>query len=686
MTYEEEQDEAMIYASSEPNVSALQDAYKGCMTDLEEYFDTCFRAYEDRRNQWPGKTSDLRKHGANAFPWDGASDMEVNVVGERIDTYVALLEQALDRSHIKAFPTNHTSLGKASIVSLFLKWMRKSYIPNFKAQMELGANYLLEKGLMISYVGWKKEQRTFKQTATLEQLQEVMPQLVDMIVAGDDAGAMDIIGQAYPSMNKGRIRKAIKDLRQSGMAEVLVPRLSVDCPIVQACSPDSDVFFPSYVSDPQRSPYVFYRDFLTAQELEKKVTNEGWDSQWVYNAIEKLRGKDAMLFDAQKERRSDRLPFEDAGDLVMVVYAYQRLIDEEDGSEGIYCTVFHPDADGYAKHELMNGYDDYPFVVTRLSNDQKRLYETQNFADILRGSQAQVKTERDSRIDRSSLATLPPLMHPAGRPPGDWGPGRRVPYRRLGEFAFGPVPPFDPGSERLEMQMIEQANNAVGLNMANPLSAVRQQFVVNKFLDHVRDVLGLAFKLFQRMGPDEVFFQVTGTPDPQVMSKGDPDDNFSITVSFDTRETDPENVEQQMKNMATLMQLDRNGRIDADKLLELMSAQINPFMADYVLQPVEAAQDKMLKDVTDDLSKIFSGIEVPARPNGAQFAMQLVQQYASQPDIAQRLQQDEAFAKRLGQYAQQYQFTIQQQQNAVTGRIGTAPAQVGEVTTQGMST
>jgi hypothetical protein len=169
-----------------------------------------------------------------------------------------------------------------------------------------------------------------------------------------------------------------------------------------------------------------------------------------------------------------------------------------------------------------------------------------------------------------------------------------------------------------------------------------------------------------------------------VMNKGDADDNFSIMVSFDTRETDPEAVESQMKNMATLMQIDRNGRIDVDKLLELLAAQINPFLADYVLQPVEAAQDKMLKDVSDDISNIYSGIEMPARPNGAAFAMQLIQAYTQQSDIAARLQNDEAFAARIQKYMSQYQFMMQQAQNAVTGRLGTQEANVGGVSTQNM--
>jgi hypothetical protein len=681
----EEQEESMIYAEDGPNVMALADAYDKCLIDLEEYFEACLRSYDDRRNLWAGKSDDLRKQGANAFPWQGASDIEVNVVGERIDAFVAILDQALQRSHIKAFPTSMASMPRASMVSGFLKWMRSTYIPNFRQQMELGANYLLEKGLMVSYVGWKREKRTYLQQVSIEEIAQVSPDLAELIVSGaDDEMVFGMLQTAFPDLSSKRAKRAIMDLRKKGLAEVSVPRTSVDCPVVYSCAPDGEVLFPSYVTDPQRAPYVFWRTFLTAQELEKKVVSEGWDADWVENAIDRLRGKDSMYLDGEKLKTIDRLPITDDNDLVMVVYGYQRLIDEEDGSEGIYCTVFHPTTEGFAKHELLNGYDDYPFVVTRLSNSQKRVYETQTFSDILRGAQMQIKTERDSRIDRASLATLPPLLHPAGRPPSDWGPGVRVPYRRLGEIQWGPPPPADNGSIEVEVSMTAQADRAVGLDMSNPISASRQQFVVSKFLDHVRDVLNMAWKLYQRMGPDEVFFQVTGNPNPQVMTKGSADENFSIVVNFDSQSNDPETAETQLKNMVSLVQLDRNGIMDVNKLLEFTASSINPIFADYVLQPAEEAQQKVAKNVTDDLAKIFAGIEVPAQPNGAQMAMQMIQAYVQQPDIMQRAQQDEAFGARLQKYMEQYQFQLQQMQNAEIGRIGTAPAQMGGVTTQGM--
>jgi hypothetical protein len=62
--------------------------------------------------------------------------------------------------------------------------------------------------------------------------------------------------------------------------------------------------------------------------------------------------------------------------------------------------------------------------------------------------------------------------------------------------------------------------------------------------------------------------------------------------------------------------------------------------------------------------------------------MQLIEQYAQQPDVAQRLQSDEAFAQRMQKYIGQYTFQMQQAQNAQIGRIGTQPTAVGDVNTQ----
>ena len=687
--------ESLTYVSEKPDIKSLRYSYEQSVTELESYFDLCRRSYDDRRNWWPGKSRDLRKHGADAFPWEGASDMESHVIDERITRLVSLFLSAMSRANIRAFPVEFADIPRSKVVSNFLKWMVTSgYIPRFKREMELGANYMLERGLLITYVGWHREDRTFLQRLSLQQITELSPEVGAMISEGsDEEEVIRMLQASFDGVSQKRAKKAVNDLRTMGIAELPIVKRQVDAPEVKTLAPDGDFIFPPYVTDPQRAPYCFWKTYYTPQELQNKIITDDWDEDFVDFVIERYRG--VNIDSIEREFHSHQsLSLTDnayeAEELIEIVYGYQRLIDKEDGSEGIYCTVFHRDFDGnetapgYAKFELLNGYEDYPVVVTKLSEDSKRLYDTTTIPSLLRGIQNQVKIERDSRIDRNSISTLPPIMHPIGQAPSDWGPGRLIPYRRKGDIEFGPVPLYNPGSVEMENTQEDQADRLVGLDQGNPLSQIRQQFLVDKFLSHISEVIVQCYRCFQRFGPDSIFFRVTGVPDPQMFNKGNPDENFDVTISYDVLNTDPEKQENKLNSMISLLQLDKNGRINVDNLVTLIAGSVDPVLADSVLQPVEEAQQQILKDVTDDLSKIYAGIEMPARPNGAEVAMQILQSYIQQPDIAARLQSDQAFSERLQKYMGQYQFSMQQAQNAQIGRIGTAPAEMGGVQTQQM--
>ena len=686
--------DSLTYITDEPNVDHLRHAYEQTINELEPYFDLCRDSYDNRRNYWNGKTRDHRKHGADAFPFEGASDMEAHVIDERITRLVALLMSALNRANVTAFPVEVGDVPRSKIVSSFLKWMISSgYINRFHQEMELGCNYLLERGILITHVGWQREDRKFLQSLDLSQIAQLAPTIARAIQQGDaDESIIELIESSFEGITEKRAKQAIKDLRNNGTAELPIVRRAVNAPDVRTLAPDHDFFLPPYVTDPQRAPYCFWRSYYTPQELELKVTTDGWDADFVQEMIDKYRGVDVQSIEKEQEGQRSNL-ISDYGyeteDLVELIYGYQRLIDPEDGSEGIYYTVFHRlfsgnnEAPAFAIHELLNGYEDYPIVVTKLSEDSKRLYDTMTAPDLLRGIQNQVKVERDSRIDRNSLSTLPPILHPVGQAPTDYGPARMIPYRRKGDLTFGPTPPPPTGSVEIEQTLQDQADRLMGLD-PSPISQLKQQFLVNKFLKHSSEVIKLAYKCYQRFGPDSTFFRVTGSPDAQIFGKGDPNENFDVTISYDVLNTDPETQERKLAQIQALTQLDRNGRINVDNLLAVIANSVDPVLADKVLQPAQDAQEQIVKQVTDDLAKIFAGIEMPARPNGAQIAMQVLQQYVSQEDVAARLQNDPAFQARLQKYQAQYTFQMQQAQNAQIGRIGTEPAQMGEVMTQTM--
>ena len=690
--YNKKISDSLTYKSAEPDVKTLRYAYDQTVNDLESYFDLCRNSYDDRRNFWPGKSRDHRKHGADAFPWEGASDIETHVIDERITRLVSLFISSLSRSNIRAFPVNTSDIARSKLVSSFLKWMVSSgYIPRFKKEMELGANYLLERGILITFIGWIREDRTFLQKLDLSQIAERSPQLVAAIQdGGEDPEVEALLLTAFPNTTIEKTKQAIKDLRNFGVAELPVIRREVDAPEVKTLAPDGDFFFPSYVTDPQRAPYCFWRTYYTAQELENKILTEEWDEEFVSYVIEHLKGVDVDKIETIEEGRRSMDTTDntyEAEELIEIVHGYQRLIDE-DGSEGIYETVFHRRFDGkdevpgYAKFELMNGYEDYPIVVTKLSEDSKRLYDTITVPNLLRGIQNQIKVERDSRIDRNSIATLPPIMHPVGQAPTDWGPGRKIPYRRKDDFVFGDTPSYNEGSAEMEATLSAQADRLIGLDEGSASSNTRKQFLVDKFLSHSAEVLNMCFKCFQRFGPDSIYFRVTGSPDPISFGKGSAEEQFDIIINYDVLNNDPQTQEAKLQQLVALTNLDRNGRINMQAMLDAMANAVDPVLADAILQPAEDAAEQITKDVTDDLSKIYAGIEMPARPTGAQTALQIIQSYMQQPDVAQRMQTDQAFGQRIQKYAAQYQFQMQQAQNAQIGRIGTAPAQMGEINTQ----
>lgn len=684
------------FAEDKPDVLELSKQYSYSLSELNYYFHQTRSSYDDRRSYWNGKSADFRKHGADAFPWDGASDIEAPIIEERISTYVSLMMAALRRSNIRAYPVETADATQANVISGFLRWMVNSYIPNFSREMEAQANYLLEKGIIVTFTGWQKENRTILQKFSIEELAMQSKEFAELISdEKNDEVVISLLYQMFPNLIEKRAKKALKKLRKVGYSEFPVSQKKVDAPFVKALRSDGDVFFPPWTRDVDRAPYMFYREYLTAQEIRNKVKTDGWDEKWAEHVIENYRGKfnDKIMSEfAQREASPyTREQQSEGSDLVEVIYCYQKLIDREDDSIGIYLTVFHPQYTGeehdckYAKYELQEGMLEYPVEVTKLSEQSVRLYDVKTFSDLLRSAQWQIKACRDARIDKESLTTCPPRMHPAGRPPQDWGPGRDVPYRRPGELMYGPTPPPSSDAAQVDQFLTQQSDRLVGLDYDQPNNSIRQEFFINKFLEHVKKVLKACYKNFKMYGPDKLFFRVTGISEQMLIESNNVSEELDIMINFDTTNYDPETVEKKALMMQNLLSLDRQGKIDINAYIEMAGNIIDPLMADMIMQPMEQAQEKLVKDITSDLTSIYSGIEVGARPNGAQVALQLIQQYAQQPDIAQRLQADKIFAERLNKYMQQYQMQIMQQQNAQIGRIGTNPAQMGSVNTQNIN-
>jgi hypothetical protein len=419
---------------------------------------------------------------------------------------------------------------------------------------------------------------------------------------------------------------------------------------------------------------------MTPQEILGRVQSDGWDEDWADFAINHSRGEN---------RGVSTSPYGDEyRDLIDVVFSYEKLIDEVDGAQGIYLTIWSTefgesgDIPPYAKRILLAGRKKFPFVVSA-PYEAKTLYSAPTWPEQLKSIQKSKKVFRDSNIDESSYAISPSVIVPPS-----WDHGRPQP---------GAVYPVRPGQQapqfltkdsrfdvtlQLEDAVTKEALDQMGLDPDSPYSQPRQQHDINRLLSHHAEVLKGLYEAYKMDGPEEVYLRVTGNPQPVEFIK-DPDEaEMDISVTFNTLYDNPEQQKELRETIVSASQMDPNGRINMEAGIDMMLNMADPVLADIMLLPTEQGQDKIVKETQDDIVAMAGGIAKGAPQNASQLRLQTVQQYVESPTGAAKLAQDQGFQFLLSEYVKQLEFAISQQQNAEIGRIGTNPASMGDINTQ----
>jgi len=168
--------------------------------------------------------------------------------------------------------------------------------------------------------------------------------------------------------------------------------------------------------------------------------------------------------------------------------------------------------------------------------------------------------------------------------------------------------------------------------------------------------------------------------DMQKYDKGKPNERFDFYMQFDAATQDPEQMLERVKAIAQLgAQLDKNGTLDTEKLLQLAIGQVLPGASEKVLLPKETASQKAMEEERQLIAELVAGVPPNVREQDAhEMKLQVFTQWLQQPDIQQKAQQDQALQERIQTYMQQRQMQIQQKQNAQIGRLGAAPTQFGQ--------
>lgn len=692
----DEELEQMAYVRKEPDINALNNIYEeDASAHASGYAAVCADSYNQKWMWWPGKTSDQKKHGSRARGlWDGASDQDVPVILPRSQTLIALMMNAIRSGQISAAPVEGNDVENAGQCAVFLRWVLDSWIKDGYKQIERGLNDMIDYSFGCMWVGWEKYKRVHLEEIDIndqERLQNDPAYLEFVELVLDEDREEELIEQlqnTFEFKSVAVVKKAIKELREFGIAEVPVIKGDVSRPVFEAKNPSYEVIFPAHTKDPKDAERVHIRHFMSIQDLRAAVELEGWDEDWVEEMIENHMGMEGHELAALTDLGNGYIPNSNnsiinydnrnAENLTEVVRTMQRLVDEDTGAIGYYQTIWSPkmgkDDNSYAVFELLNGWDEFNLAVVTLTEESQLLYDSTNVATMLRGNQREAKILRDSNNDQISLTVNPPRTYPTGRDPVAWGPGVQFGVRPAEENSFQVLPVPDrmrTGMDREEF-LSKEADFIMGLELDNPLSTARQQYFINRALKFTAESLRLAYKAYQKFydGPD-IHFRVTGNPDPQTFNSGPMDEDYDIKIFYDVRTQDTEYVKEISQAIGNISRNSVSGAIDPMEADRIQVHLIAPQYAGRLLRPAEAGRNEIISKVANDLALIASGQGADAQPNGAQIALEYLAQYESQPDIAIKIGNDEAWLQRYTIYKQQYEFQMTQQQNAGIGQRGT---------------
>lgn len=691
MTKESDNDfrKARVF-SEKPDVLALRNDFQRVRDNLSSWLSRADANRNVRFNLWPGKSEDGRKHGADAFPWDKASDLETFFTDGLINGDVALLKSALTKSNLSAAPVESNDIASAGIVTQFLRWLMFSRMTEMGPQSEILANYMLEKGLGILGVYWKKEVRRTYRTLTKVDLMR-NPQIAMALQNGDPATANELFMAENSDVAEDMTLKLQEawSLDQASV-EYTADEVVTNRPCIKAYELGREILVDSNTTDLQSARAIYCIHFLTPEELKGKGITDNWSSAFIEEAIEKFTGH--VPSTTQQKPFTHPQTFDTTQNfegLVQVIQCYRKEVDKN-GVPVMSTTVFmeRGDEELFAEHKVYRvNPPEYPFVAFAREQVTNRLMDSRGVPEILRGFEYAIKTEWDSRRDQASLSTVPPVEVLLGRKPERIGPGAVIPVRRRNEVGYMEIPKYSPASSEVEETLRKQALKLVGrpTDEADAVEAnVVRQAMVNNWLMGWKEVVNQIWSLQKSYGDDAVWFRVTNNEKGVELAMDKAGDHYDIELTWNTINADQEKITERMEKIGSIMaQFDRNGQADFGEYLRVFVESLDPNLAAKLVLPKETATNKEVEETSADIAKIASGqvVNIPEAIN-TQLRMQVVQSYLQgteeipAEDVQQRLQEDEGFKTRLESYIKQIEHQAQQQTNALTGKLGTPPGNV----------
>lgn len=679
-----------------------------------------------RFNVWDGQANDGRKHaealGEEAMPFEGASDTRIPAVDMVIADKKALVKLAFFRAQIQAQAIKPTSTAGAEQRSTLLRYLRDCELRDeLEAEIELSAEHFFgdDPALSVVEISWHQDIGLVRRRLTLDELAmlyatgesdparvapddprlepEMLGDFQDLVTNPLRAADFEAwLGTAFAGANPKALRRAARDLRREGAAELPVPVVRSNRPCVQALKYLDEVFFPPGTFDLQRARSIHRREWLNEVELRERIITRGWDRDWVEELIDKGRGfslandhlmqRDIVRADVLVSRPGGSV--DETSHLYEVWWSYDRRADEL-GIPGIYVTTWAGAVrDRCAKCELFDSPDGgYPFRAVPRERVDRQITSSRGISRVLATHQNEIKTQRDARANYTQLIASPPMKTLVQRGAFEiiLGPNAQIPVQRMDDFQPVVMPPFLAQSVEMERTTRSEIDEWAGRMTAGQdpnRVALRQQEEVNTFFALWRSVMRAVLAWARRYYTPEELEAIVGQGGATLQADSNSlDPDRDITIEIDSRDLNMEYAMNKLKAFAELRALDPSGILDLGPLVEWGAYSLDPVLARQAIRPQANVTQREISDEKNNLAQMASGIEpeMPEQGINAQLRLQTMQAHIQQsPRLAQLYQGDELFRALVDNRQKYLMQQLTQERNKTIGRLGTEPMQTME--------
>jgi hypothetical protein len=238
-------------------------------------------------------------------------------------------------------------------------------------------------------------------------------------------------------------------------------------------------------------------------------------------------------------------------------------------------------------------------------------------------------------------------------------------------------PPLDPETFEVENTILRSANNYWGKSWegVDPNKVLRkQQRLIDGWLAELREIYVQIYQLCEQYMDPNDWIAISG--DPAAVPGQDRKSiqhNLQLCLEYDAKDLNTEYLSAKMNLIQTiLVGTDAAGVIDRAGLTQYAANALDPALGKRIVQPSGQVTQKEITEEQAACAQIVSGVEPPVYQSGqnAQLRLQVMQTTAQAPDYMNFLRQNPLALERFQRRAQNMQFQLQQQQNAVTGKIG----------------